>query len=205
MTVPWTVFRYPLPGIMLSMMTDALDWSLFPFGSDMDHSDYQMWDKMLDMYASLVFGLYMIQTWRNPWAKNAGLLLLGWRLIGTVIFALTAWRPVLFWFANFFDHFFIFIEFGRLVLGRMVRILSKTAFFLTLMLILGLKLVQEYLLHIAGLFPWEEEFGRFFTGPGMIPHYSNISIWVGFFLLAHGLILYYFLRSQALTPSRRNV
>lgn len=142
--VPLLIFRRPLLGGLLSIVADAADLLIFNIWGWPTY-DYQLFDKLLDVYY-LTIELVVAQRFlRLPRLVANGLF--GWRMIGVVIFELTSARAVLMVFPNLFELWFLFVLVvaryrpGYVLTGR------RTAMWLVVLLVP--KLLQEYLLHVA--------------------------------------------------------
>src|SRR3954471_12646005 len=107
--VPLLVFRYPLPSILASLVVDAADQTVFQQLTDLDLTDYQSYDKALDVYYLCLAYLSTLRNWRQQDAFVISRFLFYYRLVGVVLFEL--WdrddRVLLLVFANTFEYFFI--------------------------------------------------------------------------------------------------
>jgi hypothetical protein len=92
----------------------------------------------------------MLRNWANQFAFQVGRFLFYWRLVGVALFELTSLRPLLLFFPNVFEYFFIFWEVccQRWDPRRMTRgvVIGAAASIWIL-----IKLPQEYWIHIAQL------------------------------------------------------
>src|SRR5687767_8535111 len=105
--VPLSIFRFPLLGGLLSLFLDGLDWWVNIFGIEDIQRNYQILDKLLDIYY-LSIEAYVVLRWRNESARFLGLSLYIYRLVGVILFELTGARIFLFVFMNLFESFFLF-------------------------------------------------------------------------------------------------
>jgi hypothetical protein len=146
--IPLTIPRYPLPGILASLVLDAADQTIFQQFPGIRLEGYQGYDKALDIYYLTVAYLSTFCNWQNHFAFQVSRFLFYWRLIGVVLFELTQLRALLLIFPNTFEYFFIFYEAYRLRWDpkRMTRkLVIGAAIFIWVVV----KLPQEYWIHIA--------------------------------------------------------
>ncbi len=122
-----------------------IDWQLFllAFTGELEDT-YQKIDKALDFYwysVAFVFGL-QTQFWLFF------LVFFVVRLAGEILFYLKNDRKIFFYFPNLFENFFFFYII-TLKLPSLTSWLEGPLFWVTLFVLAGLKLVQEYLAHVA--------------------------------------------------------
>ncbi len=147
--VPLWIPRFPLPAIVLALVIDAADQTIFA-AFDVEPENYQEYDKALDIYYLTIAYLSTIRNWTNGAAFRIGQFLWYYRLVGVVAFELSGARWLLLTFPNTFEYFFIFYEAVRLWwapnnMARRVVIGAAAAIWV------GIKLPQEYWIHIAQL------------------------------------------------------
>lgn len=147
--VPLAIPRFPLPGIVLSLVIDAVDQTVFE-AFDVEPTNYQSYDKALDIYYLTITYLSTLRDWTNGLAFRISQFLWYYRLVGVVVFELSGARAALLIFPNTFEYFFIFYEVVRLWwspkrLTRRVLIGAAAAIWI------GIKLPQEYWIHVAQL------------------------------------------------------
>ena len=145
--VPLAILRWNLFGSILAIIADNLDVVILDFLGVKDFSPYNRVDKFLDTYFYLIAG-YTILFWKNTFAKRAGIFLLVYRLIGVVIYELTDYRVLLFVFPNLFIFFFMYyLIFKKLF--KKEPFLNWISALPALTILLVIKLIHEYLLHVA--------------------------------------------------------
>ncbi|WP_410510038.1 hypothetical protein RSJ42_07935 [Methanosarcina hadiensis] len=153
--VPLSIPKYPLPGIIASLVLDAVDGTIFQQFTDMSLADYQSYDKALDIYYLTITYLSTLRNWSNLFAFELGRFLFYYRLVGSALFGITNLRPLLFIFPNVFEYYFIFYEVVRLKWDPLLLTKEKliTTAALTWILV---KIPQEYWIHIAemGTIDW---------------------------------------------------
>jgi hypothetical protein len=152
--LPVTIFRWPLVGFAISLLIDGADWFLWQFKSYADYDRYQTWDKWLDLY---MLSIAMISTlsWKDVLAKRVAGSLFVFRVIGIMLFEITHFRTILFFFPNLFETFFLFYNGYRALAKRDVLFRSGKFVALTLVILLLPKLYMEYHLHISMLNFWD--------------------------------------------------
>lgn len=159
LVVPLSILRWPLGGAIAAMVVDALDVVLVDtfaslLGEPREFGPiYAELDKWLDLYY-LTIEAYVASRWREPLLRDAALLLFAWRVIGVVVFSLTAFEGALLVFPNLFENLYLYVVAVR----RFVpRLLPRTAAqLLVLLLILWIpKILQEWVLHIEEAHPWQ--------------------------------------------------
>lgn len=147
--VPLAIPRFPLPAIVLALVIDAADQTILAaFG--VEPTNYQSYDKALDIYYLTIAYLSSIRNWANSVAFQVGQALFYYRLVGVVAFELSGVRPLLLIFPNTFEYFFIFYEMVRLwwspnQMSRQVVVGAAVAIWVCI------KFPQEYWIHIAQL------------------------------------------------------
>ncbi len=146
--LPLTIPRYPLPGIVASLVLDSVDQTIFQQFTSLPLEGYQGYDKALDIYYLTIAYVSTLRNWVNRFAFRVSRFLFFWRLVGVALFELTHLRPLLLIFPNTFEYFFIFYEAYRLRWDpqRMTRKLLIGA---AALIWIAIKLPQEYWLHIA--------------------------------------------------------
>jgi hypothetical protein len=146
--VPLSIPRFPLPGILASLVLDAVDQTIFQQFPSLDLTRYQNYDKALDIYYLTIAYISTLRNWKNYFAFQVGRFLFYWRLVGVALFELTQLRVLLLIFPNTFEYFFIFYETYRLRWDP--RLMSKQLIIAAAALIwVVIKLPQEYWIHIA--------------------------------------------------------
>ncbi len=143
--IPW----FPLPGIVMCLVLDAVDQSLFQGLTRLQLDFYQGYDKALDVYYLSIAYLSTFRNWDNRFAFRVTRALFYLRLAGVALFEWLDWRVILFLLPNTFEYFFIWYE---LVRRRTPRRLSRTTVISAAAAIwILIKLPQEYWIHIARL------------------------------------------------------
>lgn len=181
LVAPVLLFKRPRLTILLILFLDSLDYQLFP-RQDHWYEYYARWDKLMDLYGSLALAFYIGVKWQEQTAKRIGYGLLGLRLIGVVLFELTALRFFLFLFPNVFESLIVYREFVEKSTRKVFGTIAELPTFASVLVLGMFRFIQEYFLHITQVLPWQTTVGRFFEG-GDLALYANGMIWSGFFIL----------------------
>ncbi len=147
---PLAIPYYPLIGVLICLVLDSADQSIFQQFPAIPLDGYQSYDKALDIYYLTITYLATFRNWTNEFAFKTSLFLFYYRLVGVVLFELTQVRAILFIFPNTFEYFFIFYEAVRsrwstARMGKWTIILGAAAIWIFI------KLPQEWWIHIAQL------------------------------------------------------
>ncbi len=160
--IPLLIFRFPLPAILAALVLDAADQTIFQNHTHLDLTNYQGYDKALDIYYLSIAYLSTFRNWTDPFAARTAQALWYYRLVGVVIFELTHVRALLIIFPNTFEYFFIAYEVVRLAWNP-ARLTHRRVIGLVAFIWIFIKLPQEWWLHIAKLdftdFMKEDVFG----------------------------------------------
>jgi hypothetical protein len=148
--LPLLIPRFPLPAILVCLVLDGIDQTIYQQFTDLDLTGYQGYDKALDIYYLTVAYLATLRNWTNGFAFEVSRFLLYYRLGGVVLFELLHWRALLLIFPNTFEYFFIVYEAIRLRWDPR-RLSRKTVLLLAAAIWVFIKLPQEYWIHIAKL------------------------------------------------------
>jgi hypothetical protein len=146
--LPLLIPFYPLPGVLICLLLDAVDQTVFQVFTDLPLDGYQSYDKALDIHYLSVAYISTLRNWTNDFAFHVSRFLFYYRLVGVVLFETSQLRAVLLIFPNTFEYFFIWYEAVRLWWNP--RKLSRTAVISAAAFIwIVIKLPQEYWIHIA--------------------------------------------------------
>ncbi len=148
--LPLLIPKFPLPAIVACLVMDAVDQTVFQTFTDLDLTGYQGYDKALDTFYLSVAMLTTLRNWDSRPAVQVARFLFYYRLAGSLLFELTAWRPVLLLFPNTFEYFFVAFELLR---SRWEPSRRSARFYLWAAAVIWVvvKLPQEYWIHIAQL------------------------------------------------------
>lgn len=146
--IPLSIPKYPLPGVIASLLLDMVDQTIFQLFTNLPLEGYQSYDKALDIYYLTITYLSTLRNWSNLYAFKLDRFLFYYRLVGVAIFELTQVRALLLVFPNTFEYFFIFYETIRLKWDP--KVLTKSKLITAAALIwIFVKLPQEYWIHVA--------------------------------------------------------
>lgn len=148
--VPLFIPRFPLPAIIIAMIVDAADQTIFQNYTSLNLDNYQSYDKALDIYYLAIAFLSTMRNWTNPIAFNTSRFLWYYRLFGTAAFEMTHIRALLLIFPNTFEYFFDFYEAVRLRWDPR-RLAKRVVIGAAAFIWIFIKLPQEYWIHIAQL------------------------------------------------------
>lgn len=152
LAVPLSILRYPLGGVLASIILDSLDQDLvYVISGDgvlLGGSlvNYQLIDKLLDIYY-LSFAFFVSLKWPDSLPQKVSLTLFSLRVFGVVLFELTQARVLLFVAPNVFELFYLYYTICRKWFPRGVP--TSRAGLAIVLLATGIpKLGQEYLQHV---------------------------------------------------------
>ncbi|CUS04805.2 conserved membrane protein of unknown function [Candidatus Promineifilum breve] len=148
--LPLLIPIFPLPAIIVCLLLDGVDQTIFQSFTTMSLDGYQGYDKALDIYYLTVAYISTFRNWVNSYAFRTSRFLYYYRLVGVVLFELTQFRPLLLIFPNVFEYFFIWYEAVRL-LWNPARLTRRAILIAAAAIWIFIKLPQEYWIHIAQL------------------------------------------------------
>ena len=142
------VLRWPLAGGLLAIGGDLADLLVRDLVDLGGIGDYQLLDKACDQVYLALF-LVVALRWQGVERRVAVALYL-YRLAGTLLFLVTGDRAVLFLFPNVFEPWFLFVAATHHLPGPMRWTPTRVVAVLTALT--GLKLAQEWALHVGQVF-----------------------------------------------------
>jgi hypothetical protein len=146
--IPLFIPRFPLPAILLALVIDAADQTIFQQFTDLNLDGYQNYDKALDIFYLTIAFLAVYRNWTNTTAVNVARFLWYYRLIGVWLFEVFQERWLLFVFPNTFEYFFIaYVAIGTQWDPR--RLTQRAVIGLAAFIWIFIKLPQEWWIHIA--------------------------------------------------------
>lgn len=148
--VPLLIPRFPLPSILVAMVIDAADQTIFQQFTNLNLDGYQSYDKALDIYYLAIAYIATLRNWTNLYAVEAARFLWYYRLVGVAAFELIGWRPLLLIFPNTFEYFFDWYEAIR-TRWNPLRLTHRHIIAAAALIWVFIKLPQEYWIHIAKL------------------------------------------------------
>jgi hypothetical protein len=108
--IPLAIPRYPLPAVIVILILDTVDQTIFQQFTSLPLEGYQGYDKALDTYYLAITYLSTLQNWSNDYAFKIGRFLFYYRLLGVAPFELTQLRALLLIFPNIFEYFLSFMR-----------------------------------------------------------------------------------------------
>ena len=146
--IPLFIPRFPLPAILLALVLDAADQTIFQQYTNLNLAGYQNYDKALDIFYLTIAFLAVYRNWTNTTAINVARFLWYYRLFGVWLFEVLQYRWLLFVFPNTFEYFFI--AYVAIATKWDPRRLTKRAVIgLAAFIWIFIKLPQEWWIHIA--------------------------------------------------------
>lgn len=146
--LPLLIPRWPLPGILASLVIDWIDGSIFRSFTSLPLEGYQAYDKALDIYYLAVAYLATLRNWNHLFAFKVSRFLFYYRLVGVLLFEFSGIRALLLIFTNAFEYFFIFYEAVR-VRWDPLRFSKRALLFALALIVVFIKIPQETIIHIA--------------------------------------------------------
>lgn len=146
LSVPITILRWPLFGVLLSSYLDLSDYGYLSH-SGLSMEQYQSWDKILDTYY-LAIAAYTCLSWKEVAAKKLAIGSFIYRFVGVTLEIVFNSRGLLFFFPNFFENFFIFYLIFKMF-RKQALFVSKKVTAIVIMSILLPKLLQEFSMHLV--------------------------------------------------------
>jgi hypothetical protein len=162
LVVPLFIPRFPLPAILLALVIDAADQTIFQtyltagFWARIA-DEYQGYDKSLDVFYLSMAYVATMRNWTNRTALLTAQVLWLYRLSGVTLFEVvhdaadpSSWRWLLLVFPNTFEYFFIAYEAIRLRWDPL-RMSRRTVVGIAAFIWVFIKLPQEWWIHVAQL------------------------------------------------------
>jgi hypothetical protein len=160
--VPLFIPRFPLPAIILALVLDAADQTIFqgnltPGFWHRIENGYQGYDKSMDVYYLSMAYVATMRNWTNRTALVTAQFLWLYRLVGVTLFEVvhdaadpSSWRWLLLVFPNTFEYFFIAYEAIRLRWNPR-RMSPHLVVGIAAFIWIFIKLPQEWWIHVAQL------------------------------------------------------
>ena len=137
------VLWWPFAGGVLAVLVDFSDlfmMNLLDFGGVRDYQTFDKWVDQVYMIAFLVVAL----RWTGV-PRTVAVALFAYRIVGVVVFEITAWRGILLFFPNVFEFWFLFVAATLRFKPDYVITWRRAAVWLAILL--AVKEFQEYALH----------------------------------------------------------
>ena len=148
LVLPFLLWRNVFITLLLMMFADWVDGDVFRRAfSSMRNNTYQLIDKSLDLYG---YCFALIFTTRSSFF-TVFLFLFLWRLTGYFVFLFKRERRVFVFFPNVFELFFLLYVL-TLTFPSLRIFLEGNHLWVSLFLLIIIKIVWEYLLHVTHFF-----------------------------------------------------
>jgi len=160
--VPLFIPKFPLPAVLLALVIDAADQTIFQTYLthgfwDRIQDGYQGYDKSLDVYYLSMAYVATMRNWTNRTALATAQFLWLYRLAGVTLFEVvhnpaqpSSYRWLLLVFPNTFEYFFDAYEAVRLRWNPL-RMTASTVIGIAAFIWIFIKLPQEWWIHVAQL------------------------------------------------------
>jgi hypothetical protein len=146
--VPLFIPKFPLPAMILAMIIDAADQTIFQSFTSLDLTNYQSYDKALDVYYLAIAYLSTMRNWQHQVAFDTSRFLWYYRLVGVALFEIFHIRALLLIFPNTFEYFFDFYQ-GVRTRWNPLRMSKRLVIGAAAFIWIVIKLPQEYWIHVA--------------------------------------------------------
>lgn len=148
--IPLTILRWPLLGVLLSILGDISDVMVFEFfGSTfLPGIEYHNVDKIFDTWYLFLAFVVIFRRWRqDKLARNTGIILFLWRFVGFLVFMLAGIRSAFFFAPNIFEFFFL----ATLIIWKFNPKFKYTwkSLIVTLLIVGIPNIIKEYFMHFA--------------------------------------------------------
>ncbi len=177
--LPLFILRFPLFGGILALFLDGIDWPISTYRHTLVYENYQMIDKILDLYY-LSLEAITVLSWKDVFAKKIALFSYWVRYCGVLLFSFSQLRFILFLFPNIFELFFLFFTANKCATRK--EFLPRSLLYLFVVCLLIPKLFQEYLIHVALVPIWQFTYFHFSTFQFRYDNIYGQLIFVLFFL-----------------------
>lgn len=145
--VPLLILRWPIFGMLASMYLDLQDFNYFTIRTEQDTTNYQTWDKVMDIYY-LSIAFYTSLSWKEKLAKKLSVFFFSLRAVGVVVLLFIHARELLVLFPNIFENFFLFYLLFKKFTNNAKLFTSLPISAVIIASIVIPKLIAEYYLHV---------------------------------------------------------
>lgn len=145
--VPLLILRWPILGMFASMYLDLQDFNYWNIRTEQDMTNYQTWDKVMDIYY-LSIAFYVSLSWKEKLAKKLSIFFFSLRALGVVVLLSIHARELLLLFPNIFENFFLFFLLFKRFTNNAKLFTSVPIAIIIIASIVIPKLIAEYYLHI---------------------------------------------------------
>lgn len=145
--IPLTILRFPIAGVLTSMYLDLQDFNYLTIRTTQDMTNYQTWDKFMDIYYLTIAFLTTLH-WKEVFAKKMSILFYFYRALGVLVLFFFHERFMLVFFPNIFENFFLFYLLFKKFTNNAKLFTTLPITTIVIASIVMPKLVAEYYLHI---------------------------------------------------------
>ena len=147
------IFKWPLFGVLLSALLDGYDWDYLHTAKNFNYDLYQTWDKAMDV-TYLTVAIITVRHWKDAVAKKIAIFFYSLRTSGVLLYFLFQIKPLLFFFPNIFENFFIWYLIFTHVSGGHIISKSRAIWGIVIACIAIPKIIHEYVMHIKNVQLW---------------------------------------------------
>lgn len=170
------IIKWPLFGVLVSTLLDAYDWDVLHTTKNFSYGFYHNWDKALDI-TYLTIAAVTVKSWKDILAKKIAVYFYALRASGVFLYFIFQIKPLLFFFPNIFENFFIWFLLYRKIAGKETVLPLKRVWGVIILFIAVPKIIQEYVMHIRNVQLWNIiDFNIIDKTNETLRQYSN---WVG--------------------------
>lgn len=204
--VPISILRFPLFGILISIIVDASDWHIIHVTSAEINTVYQSWDKAMDVYGFLPI-VWVVLHREDIWSRRVALSFFGYRMIGVLLFEITHWQAILLFFPNVFENFVILCLIIFWLSKKKTLNLDPLHKAIMLSVLIIPKMIMEYFQHFLVRMPWEIfSIGNWLGFESWIAHQVDIVLYIGLLYIVPvvGFLIYIRGKESKRTRSTRS-
>src|SRR3989344_418370 len=147
------IFKWPLFGILLSALLDGYDWDFLHNTKNFNYDLYQVWDKAMDI-TYLTVAILTVGRWKDNVAKKIAVFFYAFRASGLILYFIFQIKPLLFFFPNIFENFFIWHLIFMHISKNYIVSKSRLVWGVVILCIAIPKIIHEYVMHIKNVQLW---------------------------------------------------
>jgi len=147
------IFKWPLFGVLLSALLDGYDWDYLHTARNFNYDLYQAWDKAMDV-TYLTVAIITARRWKDKTAKKIAVFFYFLRTSGVLLYFLFHIKPLLFFFPNIFENFFIWYLLFTHISRKHTISKSGIIWGFIILCIAIPKIIHEYVMHIRNVQLW---------------------------------------------------
>ncbi len=147
------IFKWPLFGVLLSALLDGYDWDFLHTTKNFNYDLYQTWDKAMDI-TYLTVAIIIVRHWKDMMAKKIAVFFYALRASGILFYFAFHIKPLLFFFPNIFENFFIWYLIFTHISRKHTISKSGVIWGFIILCIAIPKIIHEYIMHIKNVQLW---------------------------------------------------